>query len=1055
MQEREALTNVVVISGDREIACALSQEGAIIYPAYSCYYDGFVNDVMTEYANPSIYRPPSVRRARLQSQVSLRFEREADDLAFAHPMEGQERLFHSSIKSRLFERPGTYYVGWTMYDQNGAEENLTVWLGPRQVAYVRSDDNDNRVHLYLLEQPFYIDSGERLRLITDPTDGPYRLENIVLLPTLPRATSRELHISDIALEVEETRGQPVLQLNWRTSRPTRCQVAWDNGTSAGQVADDQLLENHSLTLPSLKPTDQARFRINAIDEANRAASTEWLDLAAYLPIAGEAQPGRLSFTLDNQVGQPTSAWPVTWGFPFPRSALWDLQQCRLVTMDGQPMPAQRRVQVRWDDGSIRWALFDFQADLPASGRLDLALEWGPQVRDEPPAGLVAKACAEGIRIDAGLLRLAIDKADYAFPARVEVRQGQRFVPALGYGEVPTAIALIDGTGKAYGAEVEDVSLEESGPLRAVVKVGLRHRAGDGAYLWRSVLRLSAYYGKPFLRVQHTFENDNLESLFTSVRSLTLNASVASGWLGQVQTGEERAALSGGLVSLFQPFDDSFSLSQGGATLRAGEHAPNWLASSGQQGTLAVAMRDFWQNYPKAWQVNEQGISIGICPDVSGVAYPSGGIEEVRSFYYLQGGQYRLKRGMARTHDMLFAFATNSAEALGDIRQFSEPPFVRVSPGLFEQTGVLSPLSGRGDKGTERYDRWTDEALAVFEADRTQSRAYGMLNFGDWYGERRYNWGDMEYDTPYGFILEYLRGGSSRYFTLGYQAAWHLADVDTCHYHPDPNMAGRQYLHSLGHVGDYYQNDYLPGAIAGEAISWTHTWVEGLFLYALLTGERRLWEAANRTVEILSRAELNYFDFTNCRDAGWPLRHLIGAYQTTGRKFYLNGASIIVERVLERQRSTGGWERLMVPGHCHHIPPRHMGNAGFMVGVLLAALKRYHEETREQAVGDSIVAASHYLVRSMWATDQSAFHYTSCPQSRIALELNTQILEGIAYGWRLSRDEELRQVLTSGIASCFTPPHNSPEPPDGKDISMRLRSMPFIMRDVVAAMAERA
>jgi hypothetical protein len=237
------------------------------------------------------------------------------------------------------------------------------------------------------------------------------------------------------------------------------------------------------------------------------------------------------------------------------------------------------------------------------------------------------------------------------------------------------------------------------------------------------------------------------------------------------------------------------------------------------------------------------------------------------------------------------------------------------------------------------------------------------------------------------------------------------------------------------------------------MSWTHTWVEGLYLYGLLTGESRLLDTATRSMEILAGADLNNYDFTNCRDCGWPLRHLIGAYQATGQKRFLNGASIIVDRVLERQRSTGGWERLLVVGHCYHIPPRHMGNAGFMVGVLLAALKRYHMETEDPAVAKAIVDASRYLVTNLWEPEYGAFRYTSCPDSTISAELNTQILEGLGYAWQLSKDESLREVLLAGLDVCLTTPYNSTTPPVGKDISSRMRSMPFIMNDVVNARAE--
>jgi len=63
MTRQEELTEAITISGDRKIAWILAQEAAVSYPAFACSYDGFVNDVFSEYANPSILRPPSVRQA--------------------------------------------------------------------------------------------------------------------------------------------------------------------------------------------------------------------------------------------------------------------------------------------------------------------------------------------------------------------------------------------------------------------------------------------------------------------------------------------------------------------------------------------------------------------------------------------------------------------------------------------------------------------------------------------------------------------------------------------------------------------------------------------------------------------------------------------------------------------------------------------------------------------------------------------------------------------------------------------------------------------------------
>ncbi|MGQ9555645.1 MAG: exo-rhamnogalacturonan lyase family protein [Anaerolineae bacterium] len=1051
MEAQERLSEVAVVTGDKEIVRLLAQEDAIVYPAYYCRYDGFANDVFSEYANPSIVRPASVRQARLQSRVDISFFHEAGDLAWEHPLEGQERLYHSSVRARLFKEPGTYYVGWTMYDQAGGEEAITVWLGARKVAYVRSDDDDNRVHLYVLKEPFFIDDGERLRLVTDATGGAYRIENIVLLPRLPEASARKLAILDVSAEVDRSLpGEQPLRLNWRTTIPARCRVSFTANKGEQAVTEEQqALQNHSLMLEGTRVDAEGRFRITAVAARGQQADSGSIPFASVMSLSqGKMATGRIPFRISNEVGEPASAWPITWGFPFPQGALWDLRNLRVVTEVGEVVPAQKRVQVSWADGSVRWALLDMQVNLPPAG-LDLWLEYGPDVDEPAPAGIATRSSQDGLMVDAGCLRLVVTNQDCASPVRVVLLHPGNAGRQLS-SDFSLGLLLTDEAGRPYDkSKVEELVLEEAGPLRAVVRIAVQHSAADGGTLFRSLLRLTAYHNKPFLRLQHTFENDNLAKLFSYIRSLMLKLAVPQG-LQYISVANEAVELGGGSVNLLQPFDDSFRLEQNGRVLSSGKHAPDSVVAAGTSGAVAWVMRDFWQNYPKGWQVDGEGFAIGICPDVSSVTYPSGGIEEIRSFFYLQGGLYRFKRGMARTHDMLISFGDNGQVALAPRAQFVDQPLVRLAPRFLADTGALSAISVRGETGTEAYDRWTEQALALYEADRLETRAYGMLNFGDWFGERRSNWGDMEYDTPYGFVLEFLRGGSSQYFTLGWQAAWHLADVDTCHHHADPNLAGRQYLHSIGHVGDYYPEAYIAGAIAQEAMSWSHTWVEGLYLYGLLTGERRLLEVADRTVAVLAGAALNHYDFSNCRECGWPLRHLIGAYQATGRRQYLNGARIIVERILERQRPTGGWERLMVPGHCFHVPPRHMGNAGFMVGVLLAALKRYHEETHEQAVGESIVAAGRYLIRSMWEPEQSAFRYTSCPQSKTNPELNAQILEGIGYAWRLSGDEELKQVLLTGLEACLSSPHNSTTPPDGKDISMRMRSLPFIMHDIVQA-----
>src|SRR4051794_28949067 len=229
MSLQEKLMDVTTISGDLEIAKIINEKAVFVFPALACHYDGFANDVFSEYANPSIVRPRSVRNAALSSTLTAYFYREDADTS-SPPQPPYEKALFNSKTARFMPEYGEYHVGWTMYDEAGFDENVTAWVGANKVAYIQSPDNDNRVHLYILNQPFYFDEGERLRLVTDANDGPYRFENIFLFRTLPQATPIKLHLSDIAAELDEdVDGQRLVRLNWRTSRPAVCKVAYGNG----------------------------------------------------------------------------------------------------------------------------------------------------------------------------------------------------------------------------------------------------------------------------------------------------------------------------------------------------------------------------------------------------------------------------------------------------------------------------------------------------------------------------------------------------------------------------------------------------------------------------------------------------------------------------------------------------------------------------------------------------------------------------------------------------------------------------------------------------------
>src|SRR5689334_13059769 len=84
-----------------------------------------------------------------------------------------------------------------------------------------------------------------------------------------------------------------------------------------------------------------------------------------------------------------SAEPVTVGLPFPRGLARDISEVALYRSDA-PVRVQGRVLDRWPDGSLRWALLDFQADAGTSDlfQYEVRIGSGPRTDGDLPSVVV-------------------------------------------------------------------------------------------------------------------------------------------------------------------------------------------------------------------------------------------------------------------------------------------------------------------------------------------------------------------------------------------------------------------------------------------------------------------------------------------------------------------------------------------------------------------------------------------------------------------------------------------------------------------------------------------
>ena len=983
------LLNACSVSGDSRVAQIL--KNAVKIPAFACRLDGFVNDTMTEYANTSVFRPPSVCKAKLVSEIR-----------------------------DVIRESGKYHFGFTMYMDAGHDEPVEMWIGHQMVGRARLADPDNRVHLFFAESKFAFKGGEPVRLVTGKTSGACRVEHLVLLKKRPTAPARGLTIGSARADFRRDTSGTRVYVTWVTSRPTRGRFVW--GTKGGKqkvLRQTTPLSSHEVVIENPSVGD-FQYRIESEDRTHKLTVHEEGTFRVR-PIRRRGKSGEGRFTLplvqtsgnrglmkeDGRLRINPSSWPVSVGVPFAKGIVHETDHIGLLDSEDQPLPTQVGAQARWEDGSVKWALLHFESD----GQSNYTVDYGESVRTDPKNRLVLRSTRSDVRVDTGPLRVRIPRDRTVLPGLVEVLQPDGSYSAVGGGS--PAVVVQDTNGRPFlSGKPDAVVVEEDGPVKACIRIEVPHRGRGKRHLLRSTFRLHFFRGSGRVRVDHTFLNDHVDEPFTNIRSLHLNVAVNAGKQSVYEVDSSR---SGKKMRVEQLEDDRFDLYAGRQRVAGGSHSEGSGSIVGSSCRVSVAVKDFWQNYPKGLAVDSQGIHLEICPELDSKRYPRGGELEDRLFYYLLDDRYKLKQGVSRTHTFWLSYGDDCpANHLSEL--VNHPPIYRIPLSVFNNSQAWTRLPSKDPSPNPAYESWVEAAGKVYAEDRRTSRAYGMLNFGDWFGERTYNWGNMEYDTPWCFLQEYVRGGDLSFFRWADEAARHLVDVDTCHASDDPSLVDSQLTHCVGHVGGYYPEGFRESAIFTGRTKVSHTWVEGLFLHAMLTGDRQILDSATRVSEKLAGEILNDYDFTNCRNSGWHLIHLSTAYRATGRRVFLNAAQIIIDRVLERQRPSGGWDRLMVPGHCHCDPPRHMGNAGFMVGVLMVGLKRFHEATGDRKVEKAIVNAADYCIERMWVPEARAFRYTCCPESSIGAGADMRILKGVAAAYSFTGEERFRKVLEEGVES---------------------------------------
>jgi hypothetical protein len=225
-----------------------------------------------------------------------------------------------------------------------------------------------------------------------------------------------------------------------------------------------------------------------------------LGLAAVLPFLAAAQPVSLNW-LDKSA--PPARQGVTWGVPWPEGKVKKGATFTL-TAAGKPVPVETWPLAYWPDGSLKWTGHAISAAPDTAGPMQLA----PGAAAAPANAIKIGADAAAIEIDTGALRCRI------------LKQGTNLFEWLTVGDRQVArngrlIAILEDRSEYaarkvlreedFVSQVKSVTLEQSGPIRAVVKIEGVHKSTTSARAWLPfTVRLYFYAGNEAIRVVHSF-----------------------------------------------------------------------------------------------------------------------------------------------------------------------------------------------------------------------------------------------------------------------------------------------------------------------------------------------------------------------------------------------------------------------------------------------------------------------------------------------------------------------------------------------------------------------
>lgn len=764
--------------------------------------------------------------------------------------------------------------------------------------------------------------------------------------------------------------------------------------------------------------------------------------------------------------------PFTTGVPFSRGILKSASNVRLLK-NNSVTPAQFQVLSNWPDGSIKSLLVITQ--IKANSTDILTLEYGTTVNPMiSESNLRVTKGTTDITVNTGKLKLVLAKSGPLFKSLTRDIDNNNIYETSEIFLKDGDIFLVNAFDKqeylASQAVDTEIIVEEEGSERVVICLYGSLTSSTGDNLTKFKVRIYAYNNSDIFDIDYTLIDDRSEDVQRShdIPALSIN-SYGIRWshtLPQVNYnfGVDNNVTSGNLsitnssTYLLQNGDsfiedggfngNTFNVS-GAAT---GLKADGWMNISSADTSINLMVKDFWQNYPNEFSIDQNSMTISLHPArleaFDTVQPPLTGTRYLRPKTF-----YNPAEGVAKTYQLRLQITNKQLVdevKLANNNFQSHGQNMKTEQNWVLNSGVFGNLNVGNQDAAQGFDAHMLESIYKRSMqDGKISVQYGWRDYGDrmrpGYNITKsglkvktfYN------DTHIGsnkFFRQYLRTGDDRWFELAENATRHFMDIDVSH----------------GYRYGYFQTGTKQPAGEVRAIAHEmmdhqsrnlhlgHAQISGLSDYYLLTGDKRALDVIHEIGNWWKFMIPNFYKlpfnwdsgyFEAERDYAWPL-YVLNEYVrvTNDQEYHRKVNAHLIQFLIDwwktskphkvkgvvvgqndYRQGTGWWTMTRMDNangtDSNGTNPWMAGPLIGNIALFLEADKYIGSSINHEEVEEMLLQTTNYVVKYGYKDAIGGFVYCEITEDK-GYPTDSQIIFGLMYAQELFKSKQAAGKLTN-------------------------------------------